>query len=368
MDQSDNPQQKIYLLGEEKWIRWNHLKKIHAHLVEDSSNHSGRHVILQLSGLVRPYLNLAMGSYGLCSFSHSTLVMGWIMGLLMLPQVILLPFAGIIVDRMSRSRLMIITEFIRFALVSILASLSLLHHLDVTTLFVFVVMYGMMDALFQPAYSAARAQIFTADIRSAAISLTQISQEFARLIGPIIGGVIAGFISVGAGFAIDAAMLLISVVTLTFLRIEKPPYKSNSSPTLRNFTRDLLGGVAEIRKHPWLWITILAFTIINIASTGVTAILLPWLIKVHLSLPATSYGLVNSAAGVGAMIAAFFYGRKSVHRHRGYIGYICILINAAAFICLAFVDTTVELMGLMAVANGAIMNFNLGGQPAGTGT
>lgn len=92
-------------------------------------------------------------------------------------------------------------------------------------------------------------------------------------------------------------MLLISVVTLTFLRIKKPTYKRNTSPVLRNFAHDLLGGVVEIRKHPWLWITILAFTIINIASTGLTAILLPWLIKVHLSLPDTSYGLVNSDLG-----------------------------------------------------------------------
>lgn len=131
------------------------------------------------------------------SLSHSALDMGWIMGLLMLPQVILLPFAGIIVDRMSRSQLMIITESIRFALVGILASLSLLHHLSITTLSIFVVMYGIMDALFQPAYSAARAQIFTVDIRNAALYLTQISQEFARLIGPLLGGIITGFFPLG---------------------------------------------------------------------------------------------------------------------------------------------------------------------------
>ncbi|SFJ49353.1 MFS transporter [Thermoflavimicrobium dichotomicum] len=298
----------------------------------------------------------------LCVYSlrQSTLDMGWIMGLLMLPQVVLLPFAGIIVDRMSRSKLMMITESIRFVLTGILALLSLLNDLSMTTLSIFVVMYGIMNALFQPACQAARAQIFTVDIRNAALSLSQISQEFARLTGPILGGVIVGFISVGAGFGIVAAMLLISVVALTFLRIEKPIYKpNNNSSILRNFMHDLLGGVVEVRKHPWLWITILAFTVINIASTGLTAILLPWLVKVHLNLPDTSYGLVTSAAGVGAIIAAFFYGRKNKQRRRGYIGYICILIYAAGLTCLAFANTTVELMSLIAVANGAIMIFML---------
>ncbi|GMA65024.1 MFS transporter [Alicyclobacillus fastidiosus] len=294
------------------------------------------------------------------SINKSTLDMGWIMALLMIPQVILLPFAGVLVDRVSRSRLMITTETVRCLIVGTLAVLSALHHMSIPILSGFVIIYAIMDALFQPAYSAARAQIFTDDIRSAALSLTQVSQELGRLLGPAIGGVIAGFISIGAGFGFDAIMLCISVITLSFLRVPKPRYERHrSSQILRNFGRDLIGGFIELRKHSWLWITIVAFTVINIADTGITAILLPWLVKVHLHLPDTSYGLVNSAAGVGAIVAALLYGRKNNHRRRGFVGYGCIIVNALAFLFLTLGHSTFELMLLMAVANGAIMIFML---------
>ncbi|OFW77882.1 MAG: hypothetical protein A2201_00750, partial [Alicyclobacillus sp. RIFOXYA1_FULL_53_8] len=291
--------------------------------------------------------------------TKSPLDMGWIMGLLMVPQVILLPFAGVIVDRISRSQAMIVTESIRFLLVAGLAVMSALRHLDISILAVFAVAYGTMDALFQPAYAAARAQIFTTDIRNAAVSLSQMSQEFARLVGPALGGIIAGFVSVAAGFALDAVMLLFSVASLTFLRLEKPAWVPKSSSLIHDFTKDLLGGFLELRKHSWLWITILAFTFINIASTGLTAILLPWLIKIHLNLSDISYGLVNTAAGIGAISAAFVYGRRNQYRHRGYLAYGVIAANALALLLLAFVNTTIAIMVLMALANGAMMLFML---------
>ncbi|MFB5192154.1 MFS transporter [Alicyclobacillus fastidiosus] len=74
----------------------------------------------------------------------------------MLPQVILLPFSGVIVDKVSRSTLMMITESMRCLLVVALAALSLLDHLSIAAIPIFVIAYAVMDALFQPAYAAAR--------------------------------------------------------------------------------------------------------------------------------------------------------------------------------------------------------------------
>lgn len=297
----------------------------------------------------------------LCVYSmrQSALDMGWIMGLLMLPQIILLPFAGIIVDRMNRSKLMMVTETIRSILVGALTILNLLNQLTMTTLSIFVVLYGTMNALFHPASQAARAQIFTPDIRHAAISLAQISQEFARLIGPLVGGMIVGFISISAGFGLTSIMLFLSIIAVAFVKIKSPAYQKKKHSAFRNFMHDIMGGITEVRKHPWLWITILAFTMINIAGSGILSILLPWLVKVHLNLPDTSYGLVSSAAGIGAIIAAMIYGRKTIKRHRGIIGYGCVILHAIGLTCLAFASTTVEIMLLIAFANGAVMFFVL---------
>lgn len=290
--------------------------------------------------------------------SQSTLQMGLIMGLFMLPQVILLPFTGIVADRVSRTRLMISTDAIRLVLVSVVAVLFALHKAPLSILQLFVLLYGIMEALFQPAYAAVRAQVFLPDIRNAAISLTQMSQQVSKLLGPALGGLLVGFGSPAAGFALDAFMLLISLVSLTRLRLSGllPP---EGGLGLRGFLIEFRGGYVELKKHPWLWITILAFAFLSIAGTGLTTILVPWLMKVHLHLSDTSYGMVSSAAGIGAIAAAYIYGRRSRWRHRAFIAYGGLAGQAVTLFVASFVHTTLLLMVLMAVDSAFLMLFGV---------
>lgn len=295
------------------------------------------------------------------SMTGSTLQMGFVMAFLMIPQVLLLPFTGIVVDRMSRSRLMILTDLLRFLLVAGLTAMAAQHWLSVPRLEVFVLCFGALDALFQPAYSAARAQVFTPDIRNAANGLTQISQQGARVLGPSIGGIAIGFFSVTAGFAIDAITLAVSVTSLIFLRLN--PLDRATALTaprgIAGFVHELAGGVRELRKFPWLWITIMAFAFVNISGTGIATILLPWLIKVHLGLSGTVYGVVSSAAGVGAIVCAIIYGRKRRWHHRGLAAYVGVGISALAEFSLAFTSTPLEMMVLIALSSAGIMVFAL---------
>lgn len=106
------------------------------------------------------------------SMHASTVTLGIIMTLLMLPQVILLPFAGILADLLPRVPMMILTDSVRFLLLLVMTLLAATHHLHLDDVYVFAVVFGAMQALFQPAYAAARAQVFAPSIRSAANSLT----------------------------------------------------------------------------------------------------------------------------------------------------------------------------------------------------
>ncbi|QSO50651.1 MFS transporter [Alicyclobacillus curvatus] len=290
--------------------------------------------------------------------SNATLQLGITMSLFMIPQILLLPFTGVLVDRTSRTRIMIITDVIRFCLVSILALLYFEHWMDETILNGFVLIYGVMKALFNPAYSGARQQVFTPAIRNAAISLSQTSAQIARLLGPALGGVVVGLGSPSAGFALDALMLLASVISLMFLRIPTPK-NMKSIQGARGYFDELLGGYYAVRSHPWLWITILAFAFLSIASMGLTTILVPWLVKVHLRLSDISYGLVNSATGIGALISAFIYSRRRTWNHRAYIAYGGLATNALAICGLSFVHTTLMLMLMMAVASAGTMMFGV---------
>ncbi|GEO25622.1 hypothetical protein AAC03nite_14070 [Alicyclobacillus acidoterrestris] len=79
--------------------------------------------------------------------ANATLQLGIIMGLFMLPQVVLLLFTGWLADRVSRIRTMMTTDVIRCLLVSTLAVLYMSGLLDMRVLAIFVLAYGVMEAV-----------------------------------------------------------------------------------------------------------------------------------------------------------------------------------------------------------------------------
>lgn len=288
----------------------------------------------------------------------STLDMGLVMTLSMIPQIILLPFTGLLVDRFSRTKLMVLSDAIRFLLLVILSLSSSFNCLSMSLLYGYAIFAGIMSALFQPAYAAVRAQVFTSNIRNAANSLNQISEQTARLIGPTIGGLLVSFASFTVGFGIDALSFLASVVTLMMLS-DNAPVSKNSSNNFRSFIGELFGGYLELRKNRWLWITIIAFTLINIAFAGFVPILIPWLVNEHFGLPAYAYGVLISASGMGSLIAALIFGQRQKWSHRGLYAYCGVCISGIALGGMAFMSWFPGLIMFMAVYGVGITIFDL---------
>ncbi len=253
------------------------------------------------------------------------------------------------------------------------ALLSYLGRVRLGTIYGFAVVYGAMAGLFNPAYSAVRAQVFTPDIRNAANSLTQISSEGVRLLGPSLGGVLMSLASATIGLVADALTFIVSIISLVFVKPNRLPLEADpdvpaaasrpgatpaaSRSALRNFLYDLSGGARELFKHPWLWITVAAFSFANLCAGGITAVLLPWLIKLHLHDPAYDYGLVTSATAVGSILAAVVMGSRSRWHHRGPIAYIGVGIWGIALLCMAFTPSILVLMLLAAISGAGVMTF-----------
>jgi Bacterial protein of unknown function (DUF894). len=293
------------------------------------------------------------------SITGSTVKMGIVMTLLMIPQIVLLPFTGLLVDRVARVPIMIVADFIRFILLSGLTFISVYSSLNINYIYAYAFISGTMSALFQPAYSAVRAQVFTIDIRNAANSLTQITEQFARLIGPFLGGLIGSLASYGVGLGIDAVSFLISAVSLLFLKVEKPAARKEEEGGLKKFTYDLMGGYRELRKHEWLWDTILIFALVNTASAGFTPILLPWLVKANLHMSDYAYGLLISAYGIGSLICALFFGLRAKWKRRGIMAYAGVGITGLVMCVIAVANYLPVLVLLMVLGGAGIMLFSL---------
>jgi MFS family permease len=329
--------------------------------IQVSRNFTALWIGQSLANLGSAVLNVVLPIIAL-SLGGSTLTIGWIMTLLMIPQVVLLPFSGILADRLPRVPMMIITDSVRFILLGIVTFLAATNRMNLMDLYIFAIIFGAMQALFQPAYAATRAQIFTKDIRNAATALTQATQQLAMTLGPSLGGLIVGFSSGAFGLGVDAVGFLVSTFSLMYVKIpaiEKSSPSQGQSKILQNIRSELLSGYFELRKHDWLWVTILAFSFINILGRGMIVVILPWLINIHLNFPSYFFGIVSSAAAVGALVVSFLFGSRRAWKHRGMLAYMGVAISAVALSCLTFVSWIPMIIVIMAIHGAGYMLFGL---------
>ncbi|WP_440603091.1 MFS transporter [Bacillus sp. GB_SG_008] len=293
------------------------------------------------------------------TLTGSTVVMGMTMTMYMFPNVLILPFSGLIVDRINRVKLMLFTDIVRGILMIMLAILMFTDTLTIHILYVLVAMYGLMEGLFQPAYSAVRARVFVPEIRNAANALTQMSSQGVRLIGPALGGLIVSIASAGIGFGLDALTYLLSFICLLFLRDLTAKKVQDRADNKVNLKKDFIEGIVVLKSHPWLWITILAFSFINICHAGIVVILIPWLFNIHHHFEPFVYGLGMAFSGGGAVVAALVFGGKQKWHKRGLLAYGGVLISGLALLIMPFVSWTPALIGLMAIEGFGIMIFGL---------
>ncbi|MFT8470619.1 MAG: MFS transporter [Oenococcus sp.] len=295
------------------------------------------------------------------SIQHSTLAMGSVMAAYMLPNVIILPFSGVIVDKMNRVKIMRFADAIRMVLTLFATVIGFQGLLTIPMIIVVAAIIGLMNGLFDPAFSALRATIFTPDIRTSATSLLQGTLQLMRLVGPTLGAVLVSSFSAPIAFGVDSISYAISFAFLLTLSKEGQ-IKHHKEETFRkgcSFFREAFKGFSVLIQNTWLWVTILDLSFLNICRSGITSILLPWVVRFHFGFPSFVYGLIMSGEGIGGILAAAIFGSKTKWSKRGLIAYLGLGSAGFSLLLMALIPNSFVLVVLMALEGAGIMVFGL---------
>jgi DHA3 family tetracycline resistance protein-like MFS transporter len=221
------------------------------------------------------------------------------------PSVIFALIGGVASDRTSRVGLMLASDGARGAVVAAVAALALANRLEVWHIFVASLIFGFVDAFFQPAYAALVPQLVPAEDLPSANSLTSISLNLGRIGGPALGALIVAGLGTAAAFALDGLSFFVSAACLVPLALAAIPSPFRSAPGARWLT-DLREGLSTVRAAPVLWISIGMFALTNITLAGPYSVAMPFLVKNNLHAGVDTLGLLyavfrlaTSSAGCG---------------------------------------------------------------------
>ena len=223
------------------------------------------------------------------------------------------PLAGVLVDRVNRRHLLILTQSLSMAQSLALAALTFTHLINVDLLVGLTLLQGAINGVDMPARQAlVVALVERREHLGNAIALNSSSFNLARLIGPAIAGFVIVVVGAGGCFLIDGLSYLAVILSLLATRIPAPPslrVPKHPLVELREGFRYTFG-LRPVR--------VLMNTVALISFAGFSyTVLTPIYARDIFHGDAKTLGCLMSAIGVGALLGATYLGSRTTVRGLG---------------------------------------------------
>jgi MFS family permease len=242
--------------------------------------------------------------------TNSALLLGVVGFAGQIPAFVLAPFAGVIVDRWDRHRLLIATQVLALLQSLALAILALTGLINIWHIIILSILQGLINAFDMPARQAFVVEMVEKreDLANA-IALNSSMVNAARLLGPSIGGVIIAAVGEGWCFMLDAVSYLAVIASLLAMQITPRMARRTNDVNLLQQLRE--GWTYAFRFAP-IRDVLLLLALVSLVGMPYT-ILMPVFANEVLRGGPNTLGLLMAASGVGALIGAMFLAaRKSV--------------------------------------------------------
>jgi MFS family permease len=215
------------------------------------------------------------------------------------PAAIAAPFGGMLGDRFSRLRVMVLSDLVRAAAMAA-AAVAIAVDSPATIVYLLAVLVTLVSQAFQPAESALLPTLAESPEELAAANVASSTIESAGyFVGPALGGILLAVSNVQTVFAATAAAFLWSAAMVSLIRLHAPePAREAARGTWQH---EALAGFRTIWHDSRLRLIIGLFaaqTLVYGAFVVLTAVAAIRL----LDLGSPGIGYLNAALGVGGLI------------------------------------------------------------------
>jgi MFS family permease len=325
----------------------------------------------QAISLVGTWMQRIAVSWLLYRLTNSAFILGVNGFAALIPALLLSPLAGTITDRFNRYKILLTTQVASMLQAALLAALILFEHYNVTFIILLSALLGVINAFDIPSRQSLVTQLIEEkkDIPNA-IGLNSSMVNLARLIGPALAGIVLSTWGEGACFVINVLSFFAVLVSLLLMRI--PPLK------IRRSGKSVLEGLREgydyLRKASGMRSVILL-----LGCTGLFVLpysnLLPVFAKDVLHGDEFTFSLLNSSAGLGALMGAIYLASNNADRNilkvlRGaclifFISLILFSFTKSIPIALFFLTSTTLGMVMLLGASNTFIQTNVDEQMRG---
>jgi MFS family permease len=319
-----------------------------------------RYVSGQSLSLIGTWVETVAQALLVLQLTHSGTILGLTTAARYAPVLLLSPYAGLLVDRHSKRRVLLVTQAGLGLVSATLGVLVLTGNVRLWQVVVLAVLFGIFSAVDNPARQAFVQEMVGRDLVRDAVTLNTTTVNVARVIGPAIAAVLVGTVGIGWCFVVNAAsfgFVIVSLLSLNTRRLYPVPPVPRGRGQLRAGLRYAAGVPAIIR--PLLMMALVG------TFTFEFEVSLPLLAETTFHGTSTTYSALIGALGAGAVAGGLYEARSArtgvarlIRASLGYaiaVGLVavaptlataiaaCVLVGVASVIFLTTGNATIQL-------------------------
>ena len=219
-----------------------------------------------------------------------------------IPNLLIQPFLGVFIERMSKKTVMVLTDLGRAILVGILIFLISIGVNNPYLILCFTFAMTCLETLRQPASTALIPHILDSEDYEVGTSARQITGTLVALVSTALAGIVIGTFGTVVALWVDALSFILSALILSTLKTDA----KNPNIEGQSYKKSLSVGWNTFVKHPY-FIKLTAMTfLLQLFLTGVNIVLTPMIVEVLHGGP-KEIAYINTVFLVGSLLGAFVY-------------------------------------------------------------
>jgi DHA3 family macrolide efflux protein-like MFS transporter len=232
-----------------------------------------------------------------------------------IPQIVLGPFVGPLIDRWSRKKIMIFADLFIASLTAVLVVLFYTGTVQIWHIYLIMAGRSIGDAFQNPALGASIPMIVPEKHLVRANGFFQMLQSAIKIVAPIAGAFLIETMDMQWVLSIDIMTAVTAISCLLPLTIPQPP--RITLPVKANYFGEMKQGFTYIWSRPGLamligMVALLVFFAVPAAN------LFPIMVKDHLEGNVIMLGWIGTALGIGGIIGGSLMGvwggfKKRIH-------------------------------------------------------
>ncbi len=257
----------------------------------------------QLISQIGTFMQATGQAWLVLRITQSGVQLGLVGALQYLPVLLFALFGGVLADRWPKRAILIATQSAQMIQALVLWELVASNHVKLWEVDLLAVLLGITSSLDQPTRSAIVVELVGKDDLPNAIALNAGLMNFARILGPGVGGIVIASSGVGALFLINALSFLPILADLLLMHrddfFHQPPQPGSVPQRLSTLTR-AREGLIYVWQSPPLALVIGVVGLVLLFGANFSVVL-PLIATDVLHGGATAFGLLSAAMGLGAL-------------------------------------------------------------------